>query len=42
MNVTEEQSKGSGYEMIFATNEYYLKSIFGSVESLLSFDTFLI
>lgn len=25
---------------LFASNEYYLKSIFGSVESLFSFDTY--
>ena len=24
MNVTEEMSKASGYEMLFASNEYYL------------------
>jgi multimeric flavodoxin WrbA len=40
MNVTEEQSKMLGYELIFKTNEYYLKTIFGSAESLFSFDTY--
>jgi multimeric flavodoxin WrbA len=40
MNATEEQLEGSGYELLFATNEYYLKTIFGPTESLFSFDTY--
>ena len=40
MNITEEQLEGSGYELLFATNEYYLKTIFGSAQSLFSFDTY--
>jgi len=39
MNAKEEQVKESGYNLIFATNEYYFKLIFGDSESLLSFDT---
>jgi multimeric flavodoxin WrbA len=40
MNVKKEQVKESGYNLIFATNEYYFKLIFGDSESLLSFDTY--
>jgi multimeric flavodoxin WrbA len=40
MNATEEQLEGSGYELLFATNAYYLKTIFGSVKSLFSFDIY--
>jgi multimeric flavodoxin WrbA len=40
MNITEEQLEGSGYELLFKTNEYYLKTIFGYAESLFSFDTY--
>lgn len=40
MNITEEQLEGSGYELLFKTNEYYLKTIFGHAESLFSFDTY--
>ena len=40
MNAKEEQVKESGYNLIFATNEYYFKLIFGDSESLLSFDTY--
>lgn len=40
MNITEEQLEGSGYKLLFATNEHYLKTIFGSAEALFSFDTY--
>ena len=40
MNITKEQLEGSGYELLFKTYEYYLKTIFGSSESLFSFDTY--
>jgi multimeric flavodoxin WrbA len=40
MNITEEQSEGAGYEQLFKMNEYYLKTIFGSAQSLISFDTY--
>jgi multimeric flavodoxin WrbA len=40
MNLTKEQMEESGYNVLFATNEYYLKTIFGEVESLFSFDTY--
>jgi multimeric flavodoxin WrbA len=39
MNVTEEQSKGLGYEYIFKSNERYAQLILGTAESLYSFDT---
>jgi multimeric flavodoxin WrbA len=39
MNVTEEQSKQMGYELHFNSNEYYLKAVFGSSESLFSYNT---
>ncbi len=40
MNLKKEQAEESGYNLIFATNEYYFKLIFGYSESLFSFDTY--
>jgi multimeric flavodoxin WrbA len=40
MNIKEEQVKESGYNLIFDTNEYYFKLIFGDSESFLCFDTY--
>lgn len=34
MNITRDQLEGSGYGQVFVNNEYYLKTIFGSAESL--------
>jgi multimeric flavodoxin WrbA len=39
MNVTAEHMKELGYEQHFAKNQWFLELIFGSAESLLSFDT---
>jgi multimeric flavodoxin WrbA len=40
MNITEESLEEYGYKIHFATNEQYLKMLFGSTESLFSFDTY--
>jgi multimeric flavodoxin WrbA len=40
MNIKKEQAEESGYNLIFATNEYYFKLIFGYSQSLFSFDTY--
>ena len=40
MNITKKQLEGSGYELLFKTNEYYLRTISGYSESLFSFDTY--
>ncbi|EKF86663.1 flavodoxin family protein [Methanobacterium formicicum] len=40
MNIREEQLDGYGYTTMFKTNENYLKMLFGSAESLMSFDTY--
>ncbi len=40
MNIKEEQVKESGYNLIFDTNEYYFKLIFGDSESFLCFNTY--
>jgi multimeric flavodoxin WrbA len=40
MNVTEEWMKKLGYDKIIANNERTLGTIFGSLESLFSFDTY--
>ena len=40
MNITEEQLAEYGYITMFKTNENYLKMLFGSAESLMSFDTY--
>jgi multimeric flavodoxin WrbA len=40
MNVTEKQMKESGYDRHVASNEMFLRNVFGSAESLLSFDTY--
>lgn len=40
MNVDEEQSNQMGYKLHFNSNQYYLKSVFGASELLLSYNTF--
>lgn len=40
MNIREEQLDEYGYNTMFKTNENYLKMLFGSAESLMSFDTY--
>lgn len=40
MNVTEEWMKKLGYDKIIASNEMTLNTIFGSLKSLFSFDTY--
>jgi multimeric flavodoxin WrbA len=40
MNVTAEQMKELGYEQHFAKNQWFLELVFGSSESLFSFDTY--
>lgn len=40
MNIREEHLDEYGYNTMFKTNENYLKMLFGSEESLMSFDTY--
>jgi multimeric flavodoxin WrbA len=40
MNSPEERSKTLGYEYVFKNHEHYLRTIFGSCESLCCFDTY--
>ena len=40
MNISKEQLDEYGYTTMFETNENYLKMLFGSAESLMSFDTY--
>jgi multimeric flavodoxin WrbA len=40
MNSSEERSNTMGYEFIYKTHEHYLRTIFGSAESLCCFDTY--
>jgi len=40
MNVTENDMKKLGYRQFIETNEMFLTAIFGSVTTLLSFDTY--
>jgi multimeric flavodoxin WrbA len=40
MNITEEQLRVSGYSEHFSTNQRVLELLFGSSESLFSFDTY--
>ncbi len=40
MNIREEYLDEYGYNTMFETNENYLKMLFGSAESLMSFDTY--
>ena len=40
MNVTEDLAKDFGYGAHFAVNERALRVVFGSAESLLSYDTY--
>lgn len=40
MNIRKEQLDEYGYNIMFETNENYLKMLFGSAESLMSFDTY--
>ncbi len=40
MNITEELAKDAGYGIHFAVNERVLRIVFGSSETLLSYDTY--
>ncbi len=40
MNATEQQMKEMGFDQIPRVNEWFLRIVFGTAESLLSFDTY--
>jgi len=40
MNATEQQMKAMGFDQVPRVNEWFLRTVFGASESLLSFDTY--